>query len=57
MMSYVQVTWPELLCGTDNQQQALVSAFMQVLDRQLKFNICELQTSYLRNIDMPDFWW
>jgi hypothetical protein len=28
-----------------------------VLDRQLKFNICELQTSYLRNIDMPDFWW
>ncbi|KAJ6559801.1 WD40-repeat-containing domain protein, partial [Mycena capillaripes] len=30
---------------------------MKVLDRQLKFNICDLPTSYLRNIDMPDFQW
>ncbi|KAJ6564297.1 hypothetical protein B0H19DRAFT_1026095, partial [Mycena capillaripes] len=57
MTSYVQVTRPEILCGTDNQQQALVSALMKVLDRQLKFNICDLPTSYLRNIDMPDFQW
>jgi hypothetical protein len=57
MMSYVQENWPEILCGTDNQQQALVSALMKVLDRQLRFNICDLPTSYLRNIDMPDFQW
>jgi hypothetical protein len=57
MTSYVQNTRPELLCGTDNQQQALVSALMKVLDRQLKFNICDLPTSYLRNLDMPDFRW
>jgi hypothetical protein len=57
MMSYVQETRPEILCGTDNQQQALVSALMKVLDRQLRFNICDLPTSYLRNIDMPDFQW
>jgi hypothetical protein len=57
MTSYVQVTRPEILCGTDNQQRALVSALMKVLDRQLKFNICDLPTSYLRNIDMPDFRW
>ncbi|KAJ6585849.1 hypothetical protein B0H19DRAFT_886065, partial [Mycena capillaripes] len=55
MTSYVQVTRPEILCGTDIQQQALVSALMKVLDRQLKFNICDLPTSYLRNSDMPDF--
>jgi hypothetical protein len=57
MMSHVQATRPEILCGTYNQQQALVSALMQVLDTQLKFNICDLPTSYLRNIDMPDFQW
>jgi hypothetical protein len=57
MMSYVQVTRPEILCGTDNQRRALMSALMKVLHRQLKFNICDLPTSYLRNIDMPDFWW
>jgi hypothetical protein len=57
MTSYVQEKRPEILCGTDDQQQALVSALMKVLDRQLKFNICDLPTSYLRNIDMPDFRW
>jgi energy-coupling factor transporter ATP-binding protein EcfA2 len=57
MTSYVEVTRPEILCGTDAQQQALVSALMKVLDRQLKFNICDLPTSYLRNNEMPDFRW
>jgi hypothetical protein len=57
MMSYVQETRPEILCGTDNQQRALVSALMKVLDRQLRFNICDLPTSYLRNIDIPDLRW
>jgi hypothetical protein len=57
MTFYVQVTRPEILCGTENQWRALVSALMKVLDRQLKFNICDLPTSYLRNIDMPNFRW
>jgi hypothetical protein len=57
MMSYVQAARPEILCGTNSQQQALVSALMKVLDSQLKFNICDLPTSYLRNIDMPDLQW
>jgi hypothetical protein len=57
MADYVKVDRPEILCGTDNQQQALVSTLMEVLDKQLKFNICDLPTSYLRNIDMPDLQW
>ncbi|KAJ6564303.1 WD40-repeat-containing domain protein, partial [Mycena capillaripes] len=55
MTDRVQETRRELLCGTDSQQQALVSALMKVLDRELRFNICDLPTSYLWNIDMPDF--
>ncbi|KAJ6564330.1 hypothetical protein B0H19DRAFT_941540, partial [Mycena capillaripes] len=54
MTSRVQGTRSEILCGTENQQRALVSALMKVLDSQLKFNICDLPTSYLQNIDMPD---
>ncbi|KAJ6505994.1 hypothetical protein DFH09DRAFT_943429, partial [Mycena vulgaris] len=57
MTSHVQVARPEILCGTDDQQQALVSSLLKVLNRQLKFNICDLPTSYLRNIDMPGFQW
>jgi energy-coupling factor transporter ATP-binding protein EcfA2 len=57
MMSYVQVIRPDILCGTNNQQKHLVSALLKVLDRKLKFNICDLPTSYLQNIDMPDFQW
>jgi hypothetical protein len=55
--SYIQKDRPEILCGTNGQQQALVSALMEMLNKQLKFNICDLPTSYLRNIDMPDFQW
>ncbi|KAJ7202947.1 quinon protein alcohol dehydrogenase-like superfamily [Mycena haematopus] len=54
MTSYVQETRPEILYDTEDQQQALVSSLMKVLDTQLKFNICDLPTSYLRNIDMPE---
>jgi hypothetical protein len=57
MTDYVKVDRPEILCGTDNQQRALLSTLMGVLDKQLKFNICDLPTSYLRNIDMPEFQW
>jgi hypothetical protein len=57
MSSYVGVVRPEILCNTDDQQRALVSVLMKVLDKQLKFNICGLPTSYLQNIDMPDFQW
>ncbi|KAJ6582172.1 hypothetical protein B0H19DRAFT_984341, partial [Mycena capillaripes] len=57
MTCYVQDTRRELLCGTDDQQRALVSALIKVLDRQLRFNICDLPTSYLRNIDILDFQW
>jgi hypothetical protein len=55
--SYIQEVRPDILCSTDNQRQALVSALMKVLDKQLKFNICDLPTSYVRNIDMPEFQW
>jgi hypothetical protein len=57
MTSYVQKTRPQILCGTETQQRALVSALLKVLNRQLKFNICDLPTSYLRNSDMPDLQW
>ncbi|KAJ7236443.1 hypothetical protein B0H12DRAFT_1140412 [Mycena haematopus] len=57
MTSYVEKARPEILCGTNDQKRALVSALMKVLDKRLKFNICDLPTSYLRNIDMPEFQW
>ncbi|KAJ6564287.1 WD40-repeat-containing domain protein, partial [Mycena capillaripes] len=57
MTSRVQGTRCEILCGTENQLRDLVSALMKVLDRELRFNICDLPTSYLRNKDMPDFQW
>jgi hypothetical protein len=57
MTDYVKVDRPEVLCGTDNQQRALLSTLIGVLDKHLKFNICDLPTSYLKNIDMPEFQW
>ncbi|KAJ7757924.1 hypothetical protein B0H16DRAFT_1314211 [Mycena metata] len=57
MISYVQVARPEILCGTDDQQRTLVFTLMKVLDTHLKFNICDLPTSYLQNSNMPDFQW
>jgi hypothetical protein len=57
MTDYVKADRPEILCSTDNQRRDLVSTLIEVLDKQLKFNICDLPTSYLRNIDMPEFQW
>ncbi|KAJ6457822.1 WD40 repeat-like protein [Mycena vitilis] len=44
---------PDLLCGTEYQQQLLTANLIRVMQTELKFNICELPTSYLRNRDMP----
>lgn len=54
MTSHIQLTRPEILCGTPTQQQALASDLMKVMQLELKFNICDLPTSYLQNVDMPD---
>ncbi|KAJ7110889.1 hypothetical protein C8R44DRAFT_799694 [Mycena epipterygia] len=53
----VQETRPDLLCSTDDQRRALASAILRVLRTQLRFNICDLPTSYLRNAEMPNLQW
>ncbi|KAJ6487444.1 WD40-repeat-containing domain protein [Mycena vitilis] len=45
---------PDLLCGTEDQQQLLTSNLIRVMQTELRFNICGLPTSYLRNSDMPE---
>ncbi|KAJ6487440.1 WD40 repeat-like protein [Mycena vitilis] len=45
---------PDLLCGTEDQQQLLTSNLIRVMQTELRFNICGLPTSYLRNTDMPE---
>jgi energy-coupling factor transporter ATP-binding protein EcfA2 len=55
MMSHVQTTRPDICCGTEDQHYSLASAMIKVMQEQLRFNICALPTSYLRNIDMTDF--
>ncbi|KAJ6534421.1 hypothetical protein DFH09DRAFT_932216, partial [Mycena vulgaris] len=57
MTSYIQMSRPELLCGTEDQQRSLLSVLVTLMHKGLKFNICALPTSYLRNTDMPDFQW
>ncbi|KAJ6474551.1 hypothetical protein DFH09DRAFT_1472908, partial [Mycena vulgaris] len=52
MTSKIQETRPDLLCGTEQQQSALASDLFRVLRNGLKFNICHLPTSYLRNADV-----
>ncbi|KAJ6549604.1 hypothetical protein DFH09DRAFT_1039391 [Mycena vulgaris] len=54
MMSQAQKRRFDLLCGTEQQKCSLASDLLQVLKHELKFNICHLPTSYLRNGDMPD---
>lgn len=44
----------DLLCGTVDQQQRVTLNLFRIMHTELKFNICDLPTSYLRNIDMPD---
>ncbi|KAJ7611051.1 hypothetical protein DFH06DRAFT_1064975 [Mycena polygramma] len=48
---------PDLLCGTDDQQCLLTSNLIRVMQDKLKFNICDLPTSGLRNAAMPDMEW
>ncbi|KAJ6487419.1 WD40-repeat-containing domain protein [Mycena vitilis] len=45
---------PDLLCGTEYQQQLLTSNLIRVMHTELRFNICGLPTSYLQNSDMPE---
>ncbi|KAJ6452005.1 WD40 repeat-like protein [Mycena vitilis] len=45
---------PDLLCGTEDQQRLLTSNLIRVMQTDLRFNICGLPTSYLRNSDMPE---
>ncbi|KAJ6450552.1 hypothetical protein C8R47DRAFT_1181444 [Mycena vitilis] len=39
---------------SEYQQQLLTANLIRVMQTELKFNICELPTSYLRNRDMPE---
>ncbi|KAJ6541156.1 hypothetical protein DFH09DRAFT_1041449, partial [Mycena vulgaris] len=58
MTSHIQKIHPEFLCGTEHQKQSLASALVELMHKELRFNICDLPTSYLRNLEMPDFkWW
>ncbi|KAJ6612376.1 WD40-repeat-containing domain protein [Mycena sp. CBHHK59/15] len=54
MTSGVQGTRPDLLCGTEDQQCSVVFDTLRVMQKDLKFNICDLPTSYLRNVDIAD---
>ncbi|KAJ7613307.1 WD40-repeat-containing domain protein [Mycena polygramma] len=45
---------PDLLCGTEEQQWLLTSNLIRVMQAELRFNICGLPTSYLRNINVPE---
>ncbi|KAJ6553243.1 WD40-repeat-containing domain protein, partial [Mycena capillaripes] len=51
MMSHVR---QEVRCGTESQQQSLTSALLKLMYKELKFNICDLPTSYLQNVDITD---
>lgn len=54
MTSRVKRDRPDLLCGTEDHQATLAHNLLQVMHNGLKFNICDLPTSYLRNIEMPN---
>jgi energy-coupling factor transporter ATP-binding protein EcfA2 len=51
MMSHVR---QEVRCGTEPQQQSLTSALLKLMYKELKFNICDLPTSYLQNVDISN---
>ncbi|KAJ7106811.1 hypothetical protein C8R43DRAFT_1164303 [Mycena crocata] len=57
MTSAVQKRRPDLLCRTMDQKQSLVSDLFRLMDKELRFNICNLPTSYLRNDEVPDIQW
>jgi hypothetical protein len=50
----IQKRRPDLLCGTITQQEEMASEILQIMETELKFNICDLPTSYLKNVDMPN---
>ncbi|KAF7334736.1 WD-REPEATS-REGION domain-containing protein [Mycena sanguinolenta] len=43
----------DLQCGTERQKQSFVSKVLQQMQDNLKFNICDLPTSHLKNDEMP----
>jgi hypothetical protein len=43
----------DLLCGTEKQKQEFTSRIFQTLHVKLKFNICDLPTSYQKNTEIP----
>jgi energy-coupling factor transporter ATP-binding protein EcfA2 len=47
----------DLLCGTEDQQRFVASNLIRIMQIELKFNICDLPTSYLPNIYMPEIQW
>ncbi|KAJ6511658.1 hypothetical protein DFH09DRAFT_270095, partial [Mycena vulgaris] len=51
--SHVQATRPDIHCVTDYQQESLAFSLLRAMQRSLRFNICNLPTSYLRNVEMP----
>ncbi|KAJ7155263.1 hypothetical protein C8R46DRAFT_1117335 [Mycena filopes] len=53
----IQERRSDLLCGTGAQKILVASTVIGVLQKELKFNICDLPTSHLRNQDMPDLQW
>ncbi|KAJ6474724.1 hypothetical protein DFH09DRAFT_953059, partial [Mycena vulgaris] len=57
MTGHVKRIRSDIICGTDTQQWNLTSALIDLMHEELKFNICDLPTSYLRNVDMPDIQW
>lgn len=44
----------DLACGTGERRNAILNDVLQVLQTNLRFNICKLETSYLKNSEMPD---
>jgi hypothetical protein len=48
----IQAKHPELLCGTEVQRLSLALNTLRVMQKELRFNICDLPTSHLRNVDV-----
>src|ERR1700722_2583700 len=44
----------EFYINTSDQHKGLAVASLQVMKAELRFNICALETSYVRNQDIPD---
>jgi hypothetical protein len=53
MISTIKDRRPDLLCGTNQQQCTVAFNLLRIMQNELKFNVCKLPTSYLRNGEMP----